>query len=496
MKILTDLKMRVAVVSGDGLLESGLLTVLRNVLSIAKDMSMIEDIVPCDLGTSWRPDKAAFFSEGDPSWMYPDWMTVTPNRQLIGLDLNLLAKQLMTIRSCIASLDDSDQGEVSELETLICPLATLFEAHFDDWLQIHQPDQVFALNMTLSDAVPATLGLHKACERYFANKAGNVIFWEHDLFDSCSIQEDGNRVYPRKPHILTPVPQQNAYTKWIVVSEQLKQETDSYPTWLQAKILLNALPEIEAGVPARAREFSVQRGFQAGRPIMLNPVRLFPIKGVEHAVRLTGALKTVALQLGRKPPYLLLFGNTREAPEYTQKLRNLIAELELFEDVIFLDGVPLSSAKRQGVWRLDEIDLLRLCRESGGAVVFTPSAPNVESVGLGPALAALASVPSIISSYNAFQTIYGNDFFSLCLDTEKDIPELLARDILTAMEAAHRNDPGMRANLDRNKTLVRERFNPEVWREYWRELFAEFQGRLNQTHWQPTQKELAGSASI
>lgn len=54
-------KMKWAVISGDGLPTSGLLTIFRNVVEIAMKKNTIVNEIPADLGFSWRPDKKYFF---------------------------------------------------------------------------------------------------------------------------------------------------------------------------------------------------------------------------------------------------------------------------------------------------------------------------------------------------------------------------------------------------------------------------------------------------
>lgn len=53
-------KMKWAIISGDGLPTSGLLTIFRNVAEIAIKNNIIINEIPADLGFSWRPDKNTF----------------------------------------------------------------------------------------------------------------------------------------------------------------------------------------------------------------------------------------------------------------------------------------------------------------------------------------------------------------------------------------------------------------------------------------------------
>ena len=64
-------------------------------------------------------------------------------------------------------------------------LAAPYEEYFSDWFEHHGVDWVCAVNMTLSDAVPVTLALHRAAQRrWSAGRPGGVLFWDHDLYGS------------------------------------------------------------------------------------------------------------------------------------------------------------------------------------------------------------------------------------------------------------------------------------------------------------------------
>ena len=115
---------------------------------------------------------------------------------------------------------------------------------------------------------------------------------------------------------------------------------------------------------------------------------------------------------GLAVPYLLVFGSLHEDPGYARQVVDTVHRLGLDDDdVRFLGGVPLGSCRdSSGQWHLDEIDLLRLAAASNGGVLFTPSVPDVETIGLGPGLAAAASVPCLTTTYDAYDRVYGPDF--------------------------------------------------------------------------------------
>jgi hypothetical protein len=64
--------MRIALVCGDGLPVSGLLTVFRNVVGIAVEAGLLDTRITADLGYSWHPGKAAFFPRGPADPCYPE----------------------------------------------------------------------------------------------------------------------------------------------------------------------------------------------------------------------------------------------------------------------------------------------------------------------------------------------------------------------------------------------------------------------------------------
>src|ERR1700722_1974081 len=74
-RAVTGGNLKIALISGDGLAVSGLLTVFRNVLELAPPGLLSSGPVPADLGYSWRPDKPSGFF-GTRSMPVPPWLEV------------------------------------------------------------------------------------------------------------------------------------------------------------------------------------------------------------------------------------------------------------------------------------------------------------------------------------------------------------------------------------------------------------------------------------
>ncbi|GAA0624578.1 glycosyltransferase [Kutzneria viridogrisea] len=405
--------MKLGVVSGDGLPVSGLLTVFRNVVDIGVRRGLVDTPVAADLGYSWRPDKGAFYPDGAPVAGYPDWLWVS-TAPPAGADPERLRPLWREVRDQVADPSRLDGGELQALRGRIEELAEVYREHFRTWLDDHEIDWVVAINMTLSDAVPVTAGLQAAVRERFGDggRPGGVLFWDHDLFGSCAIFENGLRIYPEVPNELIPVPQKNAYTEWVVVSSELAAEALRYPTDAKPSVVPNVLPVgVREPLGERHREFARHWRLDLSRPVVLCPVRVFRVKGVDLSLELLAATRRECARLGRPLPYLLVFGSLDEDPDYAAEITDLVARLDLAEDVRFLDGVPLGSYQdARGTWVLDEVDLLRLAAATEGMVFFTPSTPDVETIGLGPALASLAHLPCATTYYTAFEQVYGMDY--------------------------------------------------------------------------------------
>ncbi|MFD3684832.1 hypothetical protein ACFWTE_08460 [Nocardiopsis sp. NPDC058631] len=187
------------------------------------------------------------------------------------------------------------------------------------------------------------------------------------------------------PNEFTPLPGGHPAHRWAVVSEALRAEARGYPTPLEPVTVPNVLPETPPeGLQDRHTEFLEQIGAAPGRPLLLVPVRVFRVKGVEISVRLFSRMRQVSREQGRPDPLLLVFGDLGEDPDYTEEVLDEAAQEGVLDHVRFLDGVPLQSHRGTGLrWYLDEIDLLRVSAATGGGVLFTPNRPDVESVGLG-----------------------------------------------------------------------------------------------------------------
>ncbi|MFJ4922005.1 hypothetical protein [Streptomyces sp. NPDC088725] len=456
--------MKLALVSGDGLPVSGLLTIFRNVIEAELDSGELELPMAADLGFSWRPDKEHFFPRGRPDSGYPEWMSVS-DAVPVDLDGAELMRQLTDIRAGVARADSLDDAERAELHRAVESLAGPYEEYFTRWFEEHDVDWVCAVNMTLSDAVPVTLGLHRAAaKRWSDGRPGGVLFWDHDLFGSCAVFEDGLRLYPTEPNEFTPVPGSHPCHRWAVVSPALAQEVSSYPTELVPVILPNVLPTVRDGqLDDRHTEFLTQRGLDPDRPLLLDPVRVFRVKGVEISVSLLAEVKKICESRGTPVPYLVVFGSLDEDPPYAREVVARAQELGVEKDVIFLNGVPLASNRdAEGQWRLDEVDLLRLCRSGPGAVLFTPNTADVESVGLGPALAAIAGVPCAITDFDCFKDFYGAESSCVVIKGQEGMAEA-AQALQDLMDRNADADPRVRERLERDRTHVLRTFDPEPW---------------------------------
>jgi len=351
----------------------------------------------------------------------------------------------------------------------------MYYTQFERWLSAIAVDWVFAINMTVPDAVPATAALHAAAERYFTKKqSGGVVFWDHDLFGSYAVRDrdSGVRMYPCEPNELTPLPKANRYTRWIVVSPELAKEASGYPTNLAPTVVPNVLPNFrDVSLGTRHREFISQHGFEDSRSILLNPVRVFHTKGVELSVRLLAEMKEIAKLGLTRCPYLLVFGSLDEEPQYAREVVSLADKLGVSDDIIFLNGVPLTSNRSSGGWwQFDESDLMLIAASTCGGIVFTPNVPDVESVGLGPGLASLAELPFLVTHYDAFNSVYESSIACTHMDPTSAGITAAAAEFLGIIDRFKSNDPELRHLFRKNRSLVEQRFPDDGWRRLWYQL--------------------------
>jgi hypothetical protein len=462
-------------VSGDGLPVSGLLTVLRNVLDLGLQEGTVAPTVPTDLGYSWRPDKAAYFPAGPKSpEIHPTWMDVVRNPFVELWGAAALASELNWIRSRVAYAEGLSPPEGDELEMRIDTLADLYRRHFGRWLADANPDWVIAMNMTLSDAVPATKGLQKASDDHFRKRPlGGVVYWDHDLFGTCAIDDPatGERMYPCIPNRFTPLPQVGPRCRWLVVSLGLQAEAARYPTGALPTVVPNVLPEFFPPVEQRHRTFIAQLGVAPGRPILLNPVRVFMVKGVDLALGFFSRVVAMCRQMSEPAPLLFVFGSLDEDPVYARSVVRLASDLRIQDDVRFLNGVPLSSyVSPAGAVSLDETDLLVLARHTSGGVIFTPGANDVETVGLGPALAGVAEIPLVTTNYRAFDRVYGQSFSAIRIPADSASWNEQAQHFVTRLRAVRERTPAALRELSENHAIVATRFHRGPWSAVLREL--------------------------
>ncbi|EKD16000.1 group 1 glycosyl transferase [Drepanopeziza brunnea f. sp. 'multigermtubi' MB_m1] len=494
-----------ALLSGDGLPISGLLTTFRNVLDLdlqahtpssSSCPPLIRLPIPTDLGYSWRPDKAAFFPRGPASTFYPAWLAVTAATPVTDPGY---AAELLRIRRAVALPDSLLSGpQREELRARIDAIAAPYQRHLERWFEENDIDWVVAVNMTLSDAVPVTTALHRAAAQRWGpgcgsgsgsgsgtesgrRRPGGVLFWDHDLLSSYAVHENNERVYPLVPNEFTLVPQDVPWHVWAIVSEVLEPETTLYPTEARALVVPNVLPILGDGeVAVKADitfqsflgDFELLEGVGHGRPVLLCPNRIFPVKGIEISIRVLAAVKEACVKRGLPAPYLLIFGDPEEDPAYAAELQALGREEGLVDDIRFLGGVPLCSGFKGSKAMLDEKDLLRLAAATHGGVVYTPNTTNVESVGLGPALASIAGLPFVVSKFNALRQVYGDDLQGVFLDTSGPQGfELAAESFVDMMEASKLGSATRGQHMDwskmaqQNKTLMLKKFPLRPWKD-------------------------------
>lgn len=466
-------KMKWAIISGDGLPTSGLLIIFRNVAEIAIKNNIIINEIPTDLGFSWRPDKINFFPHGSPGSYYPTWMKVSSIHDY-SICKEDFSNDFTHLRNEIAKYESLINSEIIDIKRKINLISEYYKNYFINWLKDNEIDWLFCLNMTLSDAVPVNLAIHNAAKEYWVEKKyGGVIFWEHDLFGSYSIYEHAERLYPKTPNPLTPIPQNNTHTKWIVASEALANECRCYPTELAVDVIPNILPSIDkSGFNAVHSEFLNQHNIPAGSPVIIVPVRVFRVKGIEISIDVFSSLLDIYKKKDLCTPKLFIFGNMNEDPEYALCLKMQVNALNLNDDIIFLDEVPLQTYKsNDNRWYLDEIDLLIICHALSGAVLFTPNVDNVESVGLGPALAAIAGVPCAVTEYTAFTEFYGAEYHHIKVNS--DAPANAAPQLFEWMRKHAAGEVDIKIKLASNKRLVQSKFPENPWHEFIHKLRGE-----------------------
>ena len=274
-------------------------------------------------------------------------------------------------------------------------------------------------------------------------------------------------MYPPAPNALTPLPAAQPWQRWVVATDGLAAEASGYPGAPQPQVLPIVLPQLQPGPLAERHEkFLAEQGIGAGRPVLLAPVRVWRPKGADIAVALLAEARARARRADEPDPCLLIFGSRAEDREFAVELAGQARRLGVWPDVRFLDGVPLVSCRDEaGRWRLDEADLLKLAAVTGGAVLFTPSQPDIDTVGLGPALAAVAGVPCAVTAFDCFAPVYGEGFSRIDVRPTAAGLRQAAGELYAAMRATRRGDPEAAAAMAGNAAIVAERFGAAGWRE-------------------------------
>ncbi|KAJ7835361.1 hypothetical protein B0H14DRAFT_2796666 [Mycena olivaceomarginata] len=483
---------KLVVVCGDGLPVSGLLTTFRNVVDMIKETSgcpqLIDLPIPVDLGYSWRPDKAAFFPQGPKEACYPSWFSVT---KAIPIHYEGYAEELLRIRDAVAQPEHLSPEDREALHQSIEAISVSYQQHFEAWFEAEDADWVCAINMTLSDSVSVTLALHRAAEKRWGNgQDGGVLFWDHDLLKSYAVHEDSKRIYPPSPNEFTPVPQDVPWHAWAVVSDLLVPETKLYPTSAQPLVVPNLLPIVsnesldlddQSIITDCLHRIGILGGVRNGRPVLLCPVRIFPVKGIEISIRLFATIQSACHKRNLPAPYLLIFGDPEEDPRYAAALKTLADDLNVSDDVHFIGGVPICSGVYREVSQLDEKDLLRVAAATHGGVLFNPCTKDVESVGLGPALASIAGIPCAVTNFNALHQVYSDEFHCILVNFQSQQGlDIAAEELIDLLFASA---IGLRAHEEESKDwLEKARDNKALMSKMfpmrpWKDLLLDLAGR-------------------
>jgi hypothetical protein len=467
-------RIRLGLVSGDGVPVSGLLTIFKNVADLGMRRGLLDGRIAADLGYSWRPDKVGFFPAGNAGTGYPPWLSVTSWHPVRARqDPAAWAQALTRIRQAAAAGEDD-----AALARAADEIEEEYHGHFLSWMAEHAVDWVIAVNMTLTDAVPVSRALASAAAQRFSGRPGGVLYWDHDLLGSCGVIDPstGRRYYPATPNPWTPVPAARRHNRWAVVSPALREEAEGYPTALEPLLVPNVLPrEPDAQLGERHHSFAGQWGLDLRAPVLLSPVRVFSVKGVEITLAVAARLSRLLQARGEPQPQLLVFGSLREEPAYARRVVKAAAGLGIGDRVRFLDGVPLASHRGpDGAWRLDEVDLLALASATDGAVLFTPSVQDVETIGLGPALAALAGIPCAVTPYKAYDAFYQGALTDVRAHRDKEGVNAAAEELLSLMTGRARRDPAVLSRLKSNHAALAGLFPVRPWIDLLQDLSSEF----------------------
>jgi glycosyltransferase involved in cell wall biosynthesis len=249
---------------------------------------------------------------------------------------------------------------------------------------------------------------------------------------------------------------------WVVSTEGLQAEAASYGTGLAPLHAPAVLPALGSLDRAMADRFLSQHQIDSNAPILHNPVRLTEVKGAHLAL---DAFSVICAEWTDKPaPVLLLWGPLLEDEDYSTGLVQQARSQGTFRHVRFLDGVPLATTADETSVRLDESDLLLLAKQSNGGVMFTPPVPDVETIGLGPALAGLAGLPCVVTPYNALQEVYGAHFAVVqATSCAKSHVEDAARRFVAYLG----DDRYPAEHAERNQAIVDQVFDTKPWLDIW-----------------------------
>ena len=119
---------------------------------------------------------------------------------------------------------------------------------------------------------------------------------------------------------------------------------------------------------------------------------------------------------------------------------------------------------------------------------------NVETIGLGPALAALVGLPCAVTPYQAYDAFYRGTLSDVRVHPHEEGVSAAAGELLSLMAGRARRDPAVLARLESNRAALGDLFPVRPWLDLLKDLSSEFSRPGSETVGGPGIPETRGQA--
>lgn len=345
--------------------------------------------------------------------------------------------QVVAIESAIFGATTAAEASIGETRRRIMDMAARLEAELRDFVRRFELELLIAENaLALPMHVPLGLAIAQLAEQTGLPVLAHQhdLPWERQRYAVCAVPDLIERAFPPS------LPNVHQVCINSAQQSQIERRTGRSARLIPNVIELDDVPVLGEG---QRRALRADLGLDDGRLLVLQPTRVVPRKGIEHALELVGRLE--------RPARLVVSGPTGdEGLEYDRQMRELAQRLHV--DVVWASGHVAAKRGRlpdgRPVHSLDDVF-------AAADLVTYPS--QVEGFGRALLAAIRQRRPVVVNRYPVYDLDIRPHGFRFI-----EIQGLVSEETLARVRAVLEDPNLQREWADHNLALARRHFSLEV----------------------------------